>query len=430
MNNSKEIKNTLLRESYYEIDHPSGLKIFVMPKPDYNSAYAIFGTRYGSIDTRFKRSDETEFTEVPEGIAHFLEHKLFESEDGDAFSRYAETGAYANAYTSFDKTCYLFSCSANFRESMTILLDFVQSPYFTEKTVQKEQGIIGQEIRMYDDEAGWRVFFGLLCAMYHNHPVRIDVAGTVESIAKIDAELLYRCYNTFYNLHNMALAVTGNIRTEDVLALADQMLKSAPPLSIERNFPEEPSGVVTEFVSQTLSVAAPIFALGFKEDCPVPEKTLKEKLETEVLLELLAGDTSPLYERLFNEKLINTTFDAEYFTGYGYAAVLFQGESADPEKTAAEIRNEIARLKTQGIPDADFERALKALYGRSIMEYNCVDVLANSLIAGHFTGCGLFDDIEIYRNMKKSDVERRLAEQMDTGRGALSVVVGKAETEK
>ena len=192
MNVIREVKSDRVGDRYYEVKHPSGLRIFVYPKEQNNSTYAVFGTRYGSVDTTFKRSDEAEACTVPAGIAHYLEHKLFESEDGDAFARYAKTGANANAYTSFDVTCYLFSCTENVYESLEILLDFVQSPYFTEQTVQKEQGIIGQEIRMYDDDPQWRVMFNLLEALYHKHPVKVDIAGTVESIAQITPELLNR----------------------------------------------------------------------------------------------------------------------------------------------------------------------------------------------------------------------------------------------
>ena len=204
MNKIKEINNELLGDKYFEIDHKSGLKIFVYPKVNFSSSYAIFGTKYGSIDNCFKTEGDKVYTEVPEGIAHFLEHKLFESEELDAFARYAETGASANAYTTFDKTCYLFSCSANFSSSLEILLDFVTKPYFTPETVKKEQGIIGQEIKMTNDEPGWASLFTLLKAMYKHHPVQIDIAGTTESIAEITDELLYKCYNTFYSLNNMA----------------------------------------------------------------------------------------------------------------------------------------------------------------------------------------------------------------------------------
>lgn len=261
----KEIHSTLLDDSYYRIDHPSGLTILVMPKAGYSSAYALFGTKYGSIDTRFKRSDEADFTEVPEGIAHFLEHKLFESEDLDAFARYAKTGASANAYTSFERTCYLFSCAGNFKASLEILLDFVQSPYFTEQTVQKEQGIIGQEIRMYQDEPNWQVMFNCLRALYKVHPVRIDIAGTIDSISHITADLLYRCYRTFYNLHNMALAVAGNVTVNEVLEVADRLLKPADALSIERNFPDEPAKPCSPLSSKRLMWARRFSCLALRK---------------------------------------------------------------------------------------------------------------------------------------------------------------------
>ena len=222
----KYIENEILGEGYYSIDHKSGLKILVYPKPEYTSTYAVFGTKYGSIDTRFKRSDTESFTEIPAGTAHFLEHKLFESEELDAFQRYAKTGASANAYTSFDRTCYLFACTGHFKENFEILLDFVRHPYFTEATVQKEQGIIGQEIDMYKDSPEWECLFNLLECLYHKHPVKIDIAGTKESIAEITAEMLFSCYETFYNLSNMALAVAGKTTVEEVLEIADRLLES------------------------------------------------------------------------------------------------------------------------------------------------------------------------------------------------------------
>ncbi|NLL63652.1 MAG: insulinase family protein [Ruminococcaceae bacterium] len=220
----RKIKNSLLGDLYYEIDHKSGLKIFVYPKVGYESSYAVFGTNYGSIDTFIKRQGE-DAIKIPEGTAHFLEHKLFESEEQDAFERFATTGASANAFTSFDKTCYLFSCSNKFAENLEILLDFVQHPYFTQETVEKEQGIIGQEIKMYQDVPSWQVLFNLFRCLFHNHPVKIDIAGTVESIAEISAELLYDCYNNFYNLDNMVLACAGNTTVEEVLSVVDRIVK-------------------------------------------------------------------------------------------------------------------------------------------------------------------------------------------------------------
>ena len=418
----KEIHSELLRDSYYEIEHPSGLTILVMPKEGYSSAYALFGTKYGSIDTRFKRSDEAGFTEVPEGIAHFLEHKLFESEDLDAFARYAKTGASANAYTSFERTCYLFSCAGNFKASLEILLDFVQFPYFTEQTVQKEQGIIGQEIRMYQDEPNWQVMFNCLRALYQVHPVRIDIAGTIDSISQITADLLYRCYHTFYNLNNMALAVAGNVTVDEVLEVADRILKKAPELAIERNFPDEPAEVVQPYIEEKLDVAAPLFMLGFKETYDTPERPLREQLQTNILLEMLAGNTSPLYRRLFDEGLINTQFGAEYFQGYGFASVLFSGESKDPQKVADAIQAEIERVRREGLDPAAFERARRKLYGRFVMAFNDIEELANEMIAAEFRGGGLFDEAQLLREIALDEITARLETTLRREYSALSVV--------
>ncbi|HJB74477.1 MAG TPA: insulinase family protein [Candidatus Eubacterium faecale] len=411
-----------LRERLYEIDHSSGLKIFVMPKANYKSTYAVFGTKYGSIDTCFKRSDQKEYTRVPEGIAHFLEHKLFESEELDAFTRYAETGASANAFTSFDKTCYLFQCSDRFADSLKILLDFVTHPYFTKETVEKEQGIIGQEITMYYDVPGWMSTFNLLRCLYKNHPVRIDIAGTVESISQITDKLLYDCYHTFYNLNNMALAVVGNVTPEEVIKVCDEMLKKSEDVTIERVFDEEPRDIVKSYEEYHIAVSIPVFSFGYKEACKTPQRTVQETVEMEILLEILAGETSNLYSSLFEKGLINSTFSKEYFTGNGYEAVIFEGESTDAKAVAQAIKEEVARLRKEGISDQAFESARRSLYGREIMSYNVTDDVANAVIGCYFAGYSIFDPLEVYKNVKKEDVEKLLSEKLDEKYSALSVV--------
>lgn len=411
-----------LRERLHEIDHSSGLKIFVMPKANYKSTYAVFGTKYGSIDTCFKRSDQKEYTRVPEGIAHFLEHKLFESEELDAFTRYAETGASANAFTSFDKTCYLFQCSDRFADSLKILLDFVTHPYFTKETVEKEQGIIGQEITMYYDVPGWMSTFNLLRCLYKNHPVRIDIAGTVESISQITDKLLYDCYHTFYNLNNMALAVVGNVTPEEVIKVCDEMLKKSEDVTIERVFDEEPRDIVKSHEEYHIAVSMPVFSFGYKEACKTPQRTVQETVEMEILLEILAGETSNLYSALFEKGLINSTFSKEYFTGNGYEAVIFEGESTDAKTVAQAIKEEVARLRKEGISDQAFESARRSLYGREIMSYNVTDDVANAVIGCYFAGYSIFDPLEVYKNVKKEDVEKLLSEKLDEKYSALSVV--------
>ena len=417
----KQVYENEIGESYVKCEHESGLKIYILEKPLYNSAYAAFGTKYGSIDNCFSVNGEV--TEVPEGIAHFLEHKLFESEDGDAFTRYAETGAYANAFTSFDKTCYVFNCSTRFYDNLEILLDFVQSPYFTAQTVQKEQGIIGQEIRMYDDSPGWRVLFNMLLSMYKNHPVRIDIAGTTESIAQIDDKLLYKCYETFYNPQNMFLCIAGNVDTEKILKMVEKSIKPKEKVELCRIMPNEPDEVINPVVSQALEVATPIFAFGYKENADtVP--TVKERICTAILLEMIAGDASPLYKKLSVEGLINDEFSFEYFNGPGYASVIFEGESSNPKKVADEIKAEVNRLKEEGLNKKLFAAVRSGLYGDAIRGFNSIESIAMGLVDCAMNDTELFDELKYLKSITVDDVYKRLARLSDD-KTVLSVIVPK-----
>ncbi|MDP4121078.1 MAG: pitrilysin family protein [Bacillota bacterium] len=422
----KEIRSDRVNESYYKINHPSGLTIFVYPKVGYTSSYAILGTKYGSINTEFQ-IDGNDVITVPDGIAHYLEHKLFESEDGDAFARYAETGASANAYTSFDKTCYLFSTTENFKESFEILLDFVQSPYFTKETVQKEQGIIGQEIRMYDDSPEWRVLFNLLCGMYHNHPVKIDIAGTVESIAEITAEKLYECYNSFYNLHNMALCVVGNVNENEVLEICNKMLKNSESHEINNIFPDEPYEIVKDYVEQSFMVGLPLFQLGFKEKAGEKQSDVSEMAQTDILLAMLASNVSPLYRELMDKNLINSTFGYEVFEGPLYRSIIFSGESRDPKQVADIIKKYIDEVKKSGINSEDFEIAKKAIYGESVASLNSIESIANMILDFHFSGREAFCHIEAIANTSAEMLSERLNSILDTSNCCLSVIMPSAE---
>lgn len=421
MMNIKEVRNELLNEKYYDIDHPSGLKILVMPKENYSSTYAIFATKYGSIDTMIQMSDGS-FKEIPEGTAHFLEHKLFESEDLDAFERFAKTGASANAYTSFERTGYLFSCSANFKKNLEILLDFVQNPYFTQATVEKEQGIIGQEIDMYKDAPDWEVMFNCLRTMYHNLPVRIDIAGTQESIAQITAKTLYGCYDNFYNLHNMVLAVAGNADVDEIIEVADKVLKPVEGKMAQRKVIDEPEEVIDNYIEEKLSVATPQFMFGFKESWDTPERTTKEEISMEILLDMISGQSSELYKRLFDGKLINNSFGFEYFTGFGYSCVLFAGESNDPKKVAEEIVGEIRKFRETGFDGTAFERTKKKLYGRMIMGMNDIEGLANNMAVSYFAGEDVFTDFEIFKTVTLDDVNDIFKKTLDENRSVLSVI--------
>ncbi len=409
-----------LKEKYYSFTHPAGLKIIVCPKENYSSSFAMFSTKYGSIDRSFSVNGGKKIT-VPDGIAHYLEHKLFESEDGDAFKRFAETGANANAFTSFDRTCYLFSCSDNIEKNLEILLDFVQSPYFTEKTVQKEQGIIGQEIKMYDDAPSWRVMFNMLEAMYHNHPVKIDIAGTVESISHITAELLYQCYNTFYNLNNMALCVAGNVTVDLVRRAADKMLKPSKECRIERFFEDEPDTVVKSYVEQKFPVAVPLFHLGYKEKAK--KYTVKELAAIEVLLSMIASSSGELYESLMRENLINSTFSYEFSESESYSLIIFSGESRNPKLTAQKIREYIASLRKSGLSNECFEIARRTVYGDAVSAFNSISDIAAGFTEYVFSGRDYYAYIDAVAEITFDEVSHCLYEILDADKSVLSAVL-------
>lgn len=408
-------------ETVYYGTHPSGLPIYVLPKQGFSAAYAVIGTRYGSVDTDFQVDGEQ--LHVPAGIAHYLEHKLFEDEDGDAFQKYAKTGASANAYTSFMQTAYLFSCTDKVAESLEILLQFVQNPYFTDQTVEKERGIIEQEIRMGEDNPDRLSLFQLLRCMYHNHPVREEIAGTVESVAQITPALLHKCYRTFYNLHNMALVVSGNIDVQTVEDVADRVLKPAPPFTLERTPVQEPTTVVKTRVEAAMPIAAPLFYIGFKE--PVTAgyvHTAEELVAAELLLELLAGSGSPLYTQLMEEGLINETFDGAYFEGAGYAAFLFSGESTDPDRIAALLTAEIDRLKRDGVDKAVFAEEKKAFYGRLIAGLNDVESCGDWLLDDYMYGRKPFSLIDSVAALDVQSVEKVLHDGLLTDNMVISIV--------
>lgn len=275
---------------------------------------------------------------------------------------------------------------------------------------------------MYQDDPDWQVLFNLLRGLYKNNPVRIDIAGTVESIAEINAELLYSCYRTFYNNSNMCLAVAGNVKAEEVIAIADKVLKNEEPVTFEQIVPEEPYEAANAYVEEKLGVESPKFALGLKEKVeeivPSPEKILLYNLA----LEIIAGKFSPLYTKLLDEGLINTAFGKEYFYGRGFATVFFSGESKNPEKVRDEILAEINSLKANGISNEDFEICLKKKYGAEIFSYNDVDDLANNLCEAWLNGYGIFDNIELYKTITKEDVEAVIKDGFDTENICLSVI--------
>ncbi len=401
------------------VKHKSGCTICLYPMPGFSSAYAIFGTKYGSVDTTFKTVNDDDYITVPEGIAHYLEHKLFENDECDAFELYSKTGASANAFTSFDCTAYLFSCTQQFGENLKILINLVQEPYFTDENVEKERGIITQEIKMYLDDPGTRVFYNCLGGIYHNNPARIDIAGTVESIQKIDKDLLYRCYNTFYNLNNMVLSIAGNFDPDEALSICDEFLKCNEDPKLDVIVPEEPYAVREKRVVQKLTCAIPLFQLGFKT--PYPKDMIKDYLTFNIMLETALGSTSEFYSRLYDEGLINDSFGVGVSKGRGFFVPIVCGISHDPDKVTEEILNELKRYKEVGLPRDDVRVVTKMTYGELLNGFDNVEKVARGSMTTQFEGRDLFTAAEIAAETAYDDVMAVL-NNLDLDNYCLSIV--------
>lgn len=420
--NREIIRSEKLREEYVKIQHPSGLTMLLCPMEGYSTTYAMFTTKYGSVDTCFKTNKQEEYFKIPDGTAHFLEHKMFESEEGDAFARFAELGASPNAFTSWDKTSYLFACSDNFKECLETLLEMVSTPYYTPETVAKEQGIIGQEIRMYDDSPDWCVMFNMLKALYVEHPVKIDIAGTVESIAEITDQTLYQVYNTFYHLSNMVLTVAGNFSVEEVLEVADKVLKKGEDIEIFRQTTEEPEHIVQSYVEQNLPVATPMFCIGFKSKNEGHRKNFENMILDEMIIDLVCGEMTPLYRSLYEDGLINNGINGEVVASADYICSMIEGESKDPKAVYQRLLAEIKRLKETGLDSEMFERCKKATYGRYVGLYSKPDSVASVMINTYFADMTLYELLDLVAGIRKEELEQRMKENLLEEYSTLSVV--------
>ena len=420
------VENTRVDERIFFGTHESGLKIYVIPKKEFSKSYAIYGTEYGSLHREFIPLGDTEKVVLPDGVAHFLEHKLFEEEDGtDAFNRFAETGASANAFTSFNITAYLFTCTDRFYDNLDILLDFVNKPYFTEKNIAKEQGIIGQEIKMYEDDPNWRVYFNALTAMYHNNPVKIDIAGSVESIAKITPELLYKCTDTFYNPSNMRLVCVGDVEPEKVAEFVDKHIpKDRVSGEVVKFEVTEPKERVQEYIEQKLSVSSPIFNIAFKETETgvYGEELLKREIETDILLEVLFGNSSSAYSEMYEKGIIDGSFevDCEFEKEYGFT--LIGGESKVPQEVYEKVLSVIKDAKENGIDEKAVKRAKKLLIGDNLRKFNNVEAVGVEFIKDFMKNINYLDYTETVEKITMEDIMNRLNTHFDTENAVLSVV--------
>ncbi len=420
------IKNDLLKEQVYHQRLENNMDVFYMPKKGFTKKYAVLATNYGSNDLEFISPHTGEQIKVNEGIAHFLEHKMFEQPDNtNAFDKFAKFGANANAFTNFNMTAYLFSSTENFYQGLEHLIAYVQEPYFTDENVEKEKGIIAQEIRMYDDNPDWKLFFNTLKAMYKVHANSIDIAGTVESIYKITKDELYKCYNSFYSPSNMALFVIGDLDYDEIMKTINSTMKNENMFEgeIKRIKPSEDNAVRTHEITEEFEISVPMFSIGFKDKKEsLGENLMTKAISTELIHDLLFKKGSELYQKLYNEGLIFGGLSADYteHTDYGYSII--SGESRDVSKVKDLILEEIEKFKKSGLSQEDFDRVKKKMLGNFIKSFDSIEFIANNYLSYYFKGMDILDYYNAVEKVTIDQANARLIEHFDENMCVLSVI--------
>ena len=422
-----EFKNDFLGEKYVRVDHHSGLTVYIFPK-DRTTSWAILGTEYGSVDNCFYSKEDGKYIKVPEGIAHFLEHKMFDNEDGTTIDdMFSKLGADPNAYTSWEETGYVFTCNDNFYESLSLLVRFVMTPYFTKESIEKEQGIIGQEIAMCEDDPYDRCFLNMVRGLYEKNPVRIDVVGSSKSISKINTDLLYKCHRTFYNPSNMVLITVGNVEPDRVMEIVDRELEKISydrEPKLLRKFPKERKSAYKDRVSCEMHVERPMFCIGFK-DSDAPEDKI-ERRRRQIVAEIVTGvifsNSGKLYNNLFKRGIMTTPFNFGEEYGKNYSFCYAGGECDDPELLLEEIKKHLDEIKKNGLDKTDFERRRKMTFASDIKIYDSTWDIANALFDNAFWNVDIFSDSATVGEVTLDEANAFIKDTFKNDRISFSVV--------
>ena len=413
------IENDLIKEKVYIKKLKNGLTMMCIPKKNTSKKYIIFATNYGSMDDRFIVPGEENETIVPDGVAHFLEHKLFEQENGrNSLDVLSSLGVNANAYTTNNHTAYLYECTNNFYEALDEFMNYVQSPYFTDENVEKEKGIINQEIGMYDDQPEWKVYLNALEALYVKNKVKIDPAGTVQTVSKINKEILYKCYNNFYKSSNMVIVVSGNFEAEEIFKeIEKRVIKEDSKEIAKKVFEEEPEEVNKKLIKKNMDVNIPIFMLGIKckkiNSINILDNSIEQirkHIAVDIILDIILGSGSKLYNELYDEGLIFSEFSSMYEYARDYSHILIQSQSYEYEKVVDRMKKQFEEFKNTGFNDVDFNRSKRKNYGMYVREFEDVESIGNNFVDSFFKGINPFDFIEESKNIDKEYVEKILKE--------------------
>jgi peptidase M16 domain protein len=424
----REIENKNIKEKCYMEKLENGLQVIIIPKKEIQKKYIIWATKFGSIDNTFIDSTTGEKVVIPDGVAHFLEHKMFEQKNGvDSLYVLMALGLDANAYTTNDHTAYLFECTDHFYEGLDELMDYVQNPYFTDQNVEKEKGIIGQEIGMYDDDPGWQLYINAMDCLYEKNTIKVDTAGTVETISGINPEMLYKCYNTFYHPSNMVLTVAGDFEPEAILAEIKKRLKDNEVRGeITRIYPEEKLEINKKYAEKEMEVSLPLFMIGFKDNIKDKyNEVVKRHIAIEIILNMLIGKSSNLYNELYKEGYLLSQPDLEYEFGNEYSHVLIGGQSKNPQKVYEKIAEKIQEMRNNNINVQEFERIKKKIYGDYAVEYNNVADIGRMFTSDYIKGINSFEYMDKFEEIDAEYAKQVLKEIFTEDKMIMSVIKGK-----
>ncbi len=412
--------NSILNEYIFHEKLDSGLECYIIPKKGYVEKQAIIATKYGSLNDNFKLNEEE--INMPEGIAHFLEHKMFEDEKINIFDEFTKLGATCNAFTNYNNTAYFFNCIDKFNENLELLLKMVSSVYLTNENVEKEKGIIEQEINMYKDSPGWMCYFNMQRCLYKNLGLKNDIAGSVESIKKIDREMLLKCYETFYRPENMLLICCGDISPDEVFKIAEDKIKSKKDISLEKIMPKEQNEIVKDYIEEKMCISLPVFHIGIKDNDLSKDRS-NILARCKLLVDIVAGESSDLYNKLYNEGLIDGSFEVEYVCGEDYGTFIFSGSSKNPKLVLEEILNEIEKIKKNGITENRFNQIKRKHIGRYARSFNSIDNICNLQLDFLTKNMDLFELMDSLNNVTKEELETSLNNKLVKENCVLSVII-------
>ena len=420
----KVIESLKIKEKAYIEKLENGMKIIIIPKKNTKKKYVIWGTHFGSIDNRFIMPQTGEEVFIPDGVAHFLEHKMFEQPDGtNSLDTLMALGLDANAYTTNDHTAYLFECTDNFYEGLDELMDYVQHPYFTDENVEKEKGIIGQEINMYDDDPGWQLYINIMNCLYKDNPIKLDIAGSIESISKITTDVLYKCYNTFYHPSNMVMVLCGDFEPEKLLQeVKNRLIPKENQGEIKRIYPQKENSINKPEKTAQMEVSLPMFMMGFKDIENSAENRIQKHIAIEILLNMLIGKSSDLYKELYENGILLAQPELDYEWSHEYAHVLISGFSQKPELVKQKIDEEIGKMQKDGLNEENFNRIKRKIYGDYVIEYNSVANIGRMFLADSMKGINSFDYIEDFETVTKEYAQNILNEIFKKENEAISII--------